>query len=336
MSDWTLGPFRRADDHNPVLEVGERTFPCPMQGHVVRWECDHVFNPAAIVHHNAVALLYRAEDDSGDGIGAHTSRLGYAESKDGLSFTKRDLPVLYPADDDQKEFECPGGCEDPRLVELPTGGYLLTYTQWNRHTARLAVATSGDLKTWTKHGPAFSGPVRDLWSKSGAVVTELVDGRLLAARIDGRYWMYWGEGHVYAASSLDGIAWDPVLENGVPKSLLEPRPGLFDSLLAEPGPPAVLTSDGIVLLYNGRNDPSQGDPRLTGETYSAGQALFDAADPTRLLDRTNDYFLTPERSYEKTGQFADGTVFIQGLVFFKGKWMLYYGTADSAVAVAVA
>lgn len=284
-----------------------------------------------------VCLLYRAEDGSGNGIGTHTSRLGLAESDDGLTFKLHAEPVLYPMDDAQAGYEWPGGCEDPRLVELPEGGYLLTYTQWDRKTARLAVATSPDLRTWTKHGPAFAGVYRDLWSKAGAIITEIVDDRLVAARIHGRYWMYWGEGRVYAATSEDGLTWEPVLdEQGEIRVLLAPRPGFFDSLLAEPGPPAVLTPEGIVLLYNGRNDPANGDPRLRGETYSAGQALFAAADPLRLLDRTDDFFLTPERPYEKTGQFPDGTVFIQGLVRFEGRWMLYYGTADSAVAVASA
>jgi predicted GH43/DUF377 family glycosyl hydrolase len=242
---------------------------------------------------------------------------------------------LFPGNDTQKKYEWPGGCEDPRLVELPDGGYLLTYTQWDRKTARLAIATSPDLVHWTKHGPAFSGPLRDQWSKSGALVTKVENGRLVAAKIKGQYWMYWGEGSVYVASSPDGIAWTPVLgSDGKNLGVLAPRPGKFDSLLAEPGPPAVLTEKGIVVLYNGRNNPSNGDPRLKGETYSAGQALFAADDPTRLLDRTDDFFFTPERPYEKTGQFPDGTVFIQGLVRFKDRWMLYYGTADSAVAVA--
>jgi predicted GH43/DUF377 family glycosyl hydrolase len=32
---------------------------------------------------------------------------------------------------------------------------------------------------------------------------------------------------------------------------------------------------------------------------------------------------------------VNGTVFIEGLVLFKGKWFLYYGCADSKVGVAV-
>ena len=75
---------------------------------------------------------------------------------DGLRFTRRDAPVLFPARDAQQKNEWPGGVEDPRLVEAEDGRYVLTYTQWNRHVPRLAVATSPDLETWTKHGPAFA------------------------------------------------------------------------------------------------------------------------------------------------------------------------------------
>jgi predicted GH43/DUF377 family glycosyl hydrolase len=39
--------------------------------------------------------------------------------------------------------------------------------------------------------------------------------------------------------------------------------------------------------------------------------------------------------FEKSGQYVNGTVFIEGMVFFKKKWYLYYGCADSRVGVAV-
>jgi predicted GH43/DUF377 family glycosyl hydrolase len=89
-----------------------------------------------------------------------------------------------------------------------------------------------------------------------------------------------------------------------------------------------------VVLYNGKN-ASHGDPALSPGVYSDGQALFDAQDPTHLIARTDKPFYQPEAAYERTGQYAAGTTFIEGLVFFQGKWFLYYGCADSFVAVAV-
>ena len=118
-------------------------------------------------------------------------------------------------------------------------------------------------------------------------------------------------------------------------AVLEPRNGKFDSLLVEAGPPAIITKEGIVLLYNGKNSVKKGDPQVTPGAYSAGQVLLDIANPTKIINRSEDYFLTPERPYEMKGQYKDGTVFIQGLVHFQNKWLLYYGTADSAVGAAV-
>ena len=61
-------------------------------------------------------------------------------------------------------------------METADGRYVLTYTSYDGKTARLCIATSTDLVTWTKHGPAFAraggGRYRDLWSKSGAIVCE--------------------------------------------------------------------------------------------------------------------------------------------------------------------
>jgi predicted GH43/DUF377 family glycosyl hydrolase len=116
---------------------------------------------------------------------------------------------------------------------------------------------------------------------------------------------------------------------------LSPRPGYFDSWLVESGPPAILTDRGIVLLYNAGNSDKFGDPSLPARMYTAGQALFDARNPIKLLDRTDRPFLRPTEDYERTGQYPEGTTFVEGLVPFNGRWYLYYGSADSRVGVAV-
>jgi predicted GH43/DUF377 family glycosyl hydrolase len=248
--------------------------------------------------------------------------------------------VLHPAEDSQKEAEWPGGCEDPRIVEAEDGTYILTYTQWDRKVARLAVATSSDLINWEKHGSAFAkeheGRFRSTWSKSGSIVTQLKDHRFVASRINGLYWMYFGEGKMHLATSNNLRDWSVVLDDaGAPLSIVEPRPGKFDSYLVEPGPPAILTERGIVLLYNGKNGKTQPDPALPVGIYTAGQCLFDPRNPRRLVDRTDTWFLRPDRAHEITGQYTAGTTFIEGLVRWDEKWLLYFGAADSFVGVAV-
>jgi predicted GH43/DUF377 family glycosyl hydrolase len=338
---WMLGPFVRLDQANPVLRpVATAIFRDPMSGHRVAWERDNVFNPAAIARGAHLCLLFRAEDASGKGIGAHTSRIGFASSSDGSRFLVSQSPVLFPSRDRQKAFDWPGGCEDPRVVRGPHG-YVMTYTTWNRKVARLSVATSPDLIHWRKRGPAFGRDQRgkwlNLWSKSGSILTQRRGNRVMAAKLHGRYWMYFGDLNVSLATSANLIDWSPVLDSkGKIRAVLMPRPGHFDSALCEGGPPALLTRLGIVLLYNGSNAAKDGDPGLAAGTYSAGQALFDANNPTLVVDRTDLPFLKPERPYEKTGQYKAGTVFIEGLAWFHERWVLAYGTADSMVALAVA
>ena len=337
---WEIGPFTRPASGNPVIAPRpESTFIDPVLKAGVHWEALHTFNPAAIVRDGKVYVLYRAEDASGAAkIGGHTSRLGLAESTDGIHFLRRGAPVFYPAADAQQAREWPGGVEDPRLTEAEDGTYVLTYTQFNRKTFSVGVATSRDLLHWTKYGPAFGGAkYANLRYKSAAIVTERRQGRLLAARINGRYWMYWGEGAIHLATSSDLIHWTPVEDaKGVPVEVLRPRPGHFDSTFPEVGPAPVLTGNGIVVVYNGKNAAEGGDKALGPNAYAAGEVLFDGKDPARLLQQAAEPVLQPELPYEKTGQYAAGTTFAEGLVYFHERWFLYYGCADSLVAVATA
>jgi predicted GH43/DUF377 family glycosyl hydrolase len=346
---WMLGPFTRPEHAQAVITARPASvFTDPILGKPVHWEALHTFNPAAVVLDGKVYVLYRAEDDSGTmQIGMHTSRLGLAVSEDGVHFTREAAPVFYPAKDSEEAREWPGGTEDPRVVESPDGGYVLTYTQWNRQTYRVGIATSPDLHTWTKHGPAFGmGRYAGLKYKSAGIVTECVTkARCVAAKVNGRYWMYWGEGEIHLATSNDLVHLAPLEgANSQPKVLMRARRGRFDSGLPEVGPPPVLTKDGIVLVYNGKNAAGANgknaygpghDPALAPGTYSVGQALFAAENPAKLLARTEEPFFQPELPWERSGQYAAGTTFAEGLVWFRDRWFLYYGCADSRVGVAM-
>lgn len=349
---WPLGPFQRWPGHVVTARAG-LSFECPVSGSTVAWAAKDVFNPGAVVHEGRVCLLVRGEDREGRYAG--TSRIGLATSSDGYRFEVEAEPVIFPADDQWQPWEWPGGCEDPRVVESPDGGFVCLYTAFDGKGSALSAATSADLRSWVKHGPVFSGtPLARRYSKSGSVVTEVRDGRLVAARLRGRYWMYWGEGTAFMATSEDLLQWEPVdfdpgsdrwLALGpqgqwsvnrvtgtrTPRPVLFPRPGRFDSLLVEPGPPAVMTDDGIVLVYNGANHPDRGDPSIGAYAYRPGQALFDPLEPGSCISRTRSPFLSVADDTERSGQ-VDDVVFAQGLVRFEGRWLLYAGLADSRIA----
>jgi predicted GH43/DUF377 family glycosyl hydrolase len=339
---WVLGPFLRPPVGNPIIRPKKNhEFNDPLRHAPVHWEALNTFNPGAVVRNGKVYVLYRAEDDTGKMvIGGHTSRVGLAESEDGIHFRREPEPVLYPANDNQMSREWEGGCEDPRIVEAKDGTYVLTYTQWNGKTWDAAVATSKDLRRWMKHGPIFAkargGKYQNLRYKSAGTVTTLTGDRLIATQIGGKYWMYWGEGEVHLATSQNLIDWEPIEDSsGNLISVLAKRPELFDSSFPEVGPPPVLTDRGILVIYNAKNSEQGGDRTLGPGMYTAGQALFAADDPACLLGRISHPFFKPEMIYEKTGQYVAGDTFVEGLVYFKGKWFLYYGCADSVVGVAV-
>jgi predicted GH43/DUF377 family glycosyl hydrolase len=358
---WALGPFcepRRVLADRPAV-----TFACPVSGERVAWAAKDVFNPGAVVHDGRVCLLVRAEDKVGRYAG--TSRIGLATSADGRHFELEREPVIAPGDDPWQAWEWPGGCEDPRVVESPDGGFVCTYTAFDGKVGALFVATSSDLRRWEKHGPAFAATAyARLPTKSGAVLTELRDGRLVAARHEGRFWMYWGEGTIYAATSDDLIRWTPLQIAAAPdrylswtpavdasgpsgrwstervpgpmalRPLAGPRRGRFDSLLAEPGPPAILTEAGAVLIYNGANHPKTGDPATPAFAYQPGQLLLDPADPSAVIGRTLQPFLRVDPA-EAKGQVGN-VCFAEGLVAWNGEWLLYVGLADSRLGVSSA
>ena len=343
LPDWALGGFVRPEKANPIITPNpSNQFDCPMQDKKIGWGESDVFNPAATVKDGKIYVLYRAEDNSATGIGKRTSRIGLAESEDGIHMKRRKPPVMYPDKDNMKEYEWEGGCEDPRVTMTEDGLYVMAYTSWNRKVARLCIATSHDLVKWEKHGPAFAkaynGRFKDIFCKSGSMVTTIKDGKQVLTKIDGKYFMYWGEHAVYAATSDDLVNWTPILdEKNELATVIKPRPQYFDSALTECGPPAILTDKGIVLLYNGKNqtNDSKRDKRFTAGAYCAGQILTDPKEPMKVLQRLDVPFFRPMASFEKSGQYVDGTVFIEGLVFFKNKWYLYYGCADSQVSVAI-
>jgi len=248
-------------------------------------------------------MLYRAEDSTGIGDWNGTSRIGLATSRNGIDFDRRPDPVYVPKDD----FELPGGTEDPRIVKIDST-YYLTYTAYDGETARLALASSTNLVTWERHGLVFT----ELgWTKAGAIVPQ---------KINGKYWMYYGDTNIWAATSDDLINWTPVEE-----PVMQPREEMFDSRLIEPGPTPLITDDGILMLYNSADEDL---------VYRAGQVLFDINDPTKVLKRSDTHFMEPDSELEVDGQIPN-VVFIEGLARLENTWYLYYGMGDSGIGVAM-
>jgi predicted GH43/DUF377 family glycosyl hydrolase len=252
------------------------------------WESVGTFNPAVIIKHGKFVMLYRAQDAAG------VSRLGYAESVDGLHFDRRPQPVLSP----EADYEKDGGVKD----------------------AQLCLATSKDLLHWQRQGvilPAYKGRWNVGWTKSGAIVPE---------KIGGEFWMYFlgtsadKTDQMGLAHSSDLIHWTEATDMPV----LPRRAGHFDSRVVEPGPPPIVTQDGIVLIYNGADDHL---------VYRTAIAVFDRHDPRKLMWRSDQPVFFPEKDWEKIGQ-VPNVVFVEGMARKGNSYLFYYGAADKYVGLA--
>jgi predicted GH43/DUF377 family glycosyl hydrolase len=292
-----FGPWSRASEAPVISPRGNG------------WASAGTFNPAVVKRGDKIIMLYRAQDKHG------TSRLGYAESTDGIHFTRQDEPVLSPS----APYEVNGGVEDPRLVQFGET-YYLTYTGYNKTDAQLCMATSTDLIHWERKGviiPANEGNWNVKWTKSGTIVPE---------KIGGKYWMYFlgtsadGKDQAALASSTDLVQWTEATQAPV----LPVRPGKFDSRVAEPGPSPILTPEGIVLVYNGADDKL---------VYRTGVAVFDRNHPEKLLWRSDIPVFSPQKEWEKVGQ-VPNVVFVEGMIKQGERYLFYYGGADKYVGVA--
>jgi len=298
-ASWPFGVLRRVSETPVISPQGSG------------WESAGTFNPAVMLHDGKIIMLYRAQDKGS------TSRLGYAESTDGIHFTRRSEPVLSP----EKDYEKDGGVEDPRLVQFGDT-YYLTYTGYNKKDAQLCLATSKDLIHWERRGvilPAYKGRWNVRWTKSGAIVP---------GKIRSKYWMYYlgttadNNDQMGVASSTDLLHWTD--ETDAP--VLPVRAGMFDSRVAEPGPAPIVTPKGIVLIYNGADDKL---------VYRTGVAMFDRNDPRVMISRTSVPVYGPEKEWEKVGQ-VPNVVFVEGMVRQGERYLFYYGGADTYVGVAEA
>jgi predicted GH43/DUF377 family glycosyl hydrolase len=121
------------------------------------------------------------------------------------------------------------------------------------------------------------------------------------------------------AASDDLLHWTDATD----KPVLEVRPDAFDSRVMEPGPPPLVTEQGILLLYNGA------DAKLV---YRPAWVLFDRRDPRRVIARAQRPFIAPELDWERVGN-VPNVIFLEGLVpgttpmHFVG----YYGAADKYI-----
>jgi beta-1,4-mannooligosaccharide/beta-1,4-mannosyl-N-acetylglucosamine phosphorylase len=268
-----------------------------------------VFNPAAAKLNTETLLLIRVEDMRG------FSHLTVARSTDGLTNWDIDQEPTLMADQSSREERW--GLEDPRIVWLEEQKqFAVTYVSFSEGGPVVSLAITKNFKTFARLGTLL--PPEDK------------DACLFPRRFNGRFALIHrpivrGEAHMWISFSPDLKHW------GDHRPLIMTRAAYWDchrvGLACQP----IETDHGWMLFYHGVRNTT------AGAIYRVGLALLDLNSPWKLLRRSAEWILGPRASYERIGDVGD-VVFPSGAIVHKetDQLYLYYGAADSTVAVAIA
>jgi beta-1,2-mannobiose phosphorylase / 1,2-beta-oligomannan phosphorylase len=280
------------------------------------WESNAVFNCSVLNDGKTIHMLYRAIGEYKD----YVSRIGYAESSDGLIFARRKDVAISPEADYEKY-----GIEDPRLTIIEGRTYV-TYVV---------------LSNYVKHGPSASTALAitdDFFSykRLGIITIPGSDNKdaVLFPKINGeskskKYMM------LHRPSKWVGPPYDTdrpsiwigegdSLTNFMKHSLLATPQQNWEVLKVGVGMSPIKTQKGWLVIYHGVS---------IDKVYSAGAFLLDLKDPSKIIGRTKEPILKPEENYEKNGD-VNNVVFPTGACILDEKLFVYYGGADKVCCVA--
>ncbi|MBN1804041.1 MAG: hypothetical protein JW837_02200 [Sedimentisphaerales bacterium] len=268
-----------------------------------------VFNPAAAKLNSEILLLVRVEDMRG------FSHLTVARSADGLTNWEIDPEPTLEADQSSREERW--GLEDPRIVWLEEQKqFAVTYVSFSEGGPVVSLAITKNFKSFARLGALL--PPEDK------------DACLFPRRFNGRFALIHrpivrGEAHMWISFSPDLKHW------GDHRTLIMTRHAYWDGQRVGLACQPVETPHGWMLFYHGVRGTT------AGQIYRVGMALLDLNSPWKVLRRSAEWVLGPSAPYERIGDVGD-VVFPSGAVVKKetDQIYLYYGAADSTVAVAIA
>jgi predicted GH43/DUF377 family glycosyl hydrolase len=297
------GELFKRHAQNPILSAADWPY-----------AANAVFNPAAAVVGGETVVLARVEDLRG------ISHLTVARSANGVDrWTVAPEPLLAPAEGVESEQ---WGFEDARVVWLPElERWSITCTAYGPAGPAVYLATTSDFRTVERHGV-----IKGAEDKNAALLPERIDGSWILFHRPGEGTVAGSGGAVVLSRSEDLASWS------APEQVLAPRTGAWwDSRRIGIGPPPLRTERGWLIIYHGVKDT------VSGALYRVGLALTDLAEPTRLTHRLPGWVFGPDAEYERTGD-VPNAVFPCGLIHDEstGELRLYYGAADTTVALATA
>ena len=312
-------PSIKFDKHpnNPIISPNSRNM----------WESWQTFNPGAVLVKDRVHFLYRAIGNDG------MSRLGYANSNDGIKISHRHIEPAYEHSESQNKTPSFniysytsggswGGSEDPRLSFIEEDDKIyVTYTACvNGLGVGITSIKSEDFSNgnWNWKSPKII-------SKPGEVHKNWV---LFPEKIKGKYAILHSINPEIAIEYLDDLEFKNKKHIESKYGGKKPKGKKWEDWIRGIGPSPIKTKEGWLIFYQAmdKNDPGK---------YKVGAMLLDLKNPKKILSRAKKPVLEPDEHYENNG-FKPGVVYASGAIIKNGKIFVYYGGADSHVCVATA
>ena len=284
---------------NPILTAADWPYPVHT-----------VFNPGATrLADGTTLLLCRVEDRRG------LSHLCAARSSNGVDGWVIDPEPTFPPDPANHPEEL-WGVEDPRITfaeEL--GKYVIAYTAFSRGGPGVALALTTDFTSFERLGEVMQPDDKD--------------AALMPRRINGNWALIHrpvtdSGAHVWMSMSPDLRNW------GTHTLILPARRGAWwDANRVGLSPPLIETPRGWLMIYHGVKRTG------AGCLYRMGLALFDRETAQKCLLRGDAWVFGPETQYEREGDVGYVAFSCGYTIDDDGDGLnLYYGAADSSIAVA--
>jgi beta-1,4-mannooligosaccharide/beta-1,4-mannosyl-N-acetylglucosamine phosphorylase len=268
-----------------------------------------IFNSAVVAHNGAFVGAFRTEHTNGVPV------IHFGRSKDGLKWDIDEKDIDW-RDEKGKPFPTTYAY-DPRFMKIDGIFYAIWCTDFDGGGPTIGLGMTKDFKKWTRLPNVFIPFNRN--------------GVLFPRKINGEYYMlsrpsdtgHTPFGDIFLSRSKDLIYW------GRHALVMKRGGGWWQGMKIGAGPAPIETDEGWLLFYHGVVNT------CNGYVYSAGAALLDLEDPSKVIYRSSDYLLTPEKEYEVAGFVPNVCFPCAALTDAKtGRIAIYYGAADTYTAIA--
>ena len=269
-----------------------------------------IFNSAVLPYEDGFIGVFRADHKNG------RPQLHLGRSTDALNWDIEDEEIHW-VDEQGNDYQ-PSYAYDPRLVKIDDTYYIVWCCDFGG--AALGLGMTKDFKTFVRLENPFIP-----FNRNGVLFPRKVNDKflLLSRPSDSGHTPF---GDIFLSESPDLVHWGRhrrVMTKG--------GQGWWQGTKIGSGATPIETSEGWLMFYHGVSGT------CNGFVYSMGDAILDKDNPSKVLYRTRDYLLTPEKEYEITG-------FVPNVAFpcatlqdpETGRIAIYYGAADTYVAVAYA